>query len=234
MGAYNMSLIKCPECQKDISDSAKICPNCGYSLKSKYIKSIKTNKKILLLPVITIVVLAFCIVIKNLTFDYSFKKYGKIGEYSKEVEEAHKNRNSREESSSISIYDDSKDEIVYREGNIAFLGKKGVILIHTDKKYIIKQIDFVYSPIDNSHKWDFTEGKVYDDLFSDTKNYYDSVLKRYSSKLGNDYSYLNYDLISEGVYWEKDDKNIELMLCDYFRKFGIYEKPQVKISVCKR
>ena len=36
-----MSLIKCPECQKDISDSAKICPNCGYSLKSKYIKSIK-------------------------------------------------------------------------------------------------------------------------------------------------------------------------------------------------
>lgn len=60
------------------------------------------------------------------------------------------------------------------------------------------------------------------------------MLKRYSSKLGNDYSYLNYDLISEGVYWEKDDKNIELMLCDYFRKFGIYEKPQVKISVCKR
>lgn len=27
-----MSLIKCPECNKDISDKAKCCPNCGYEL----------------------------------------------------------------------------------------------------------------------------------------------------------------------------------------------------------
>ena len=26
-----MSLIKCPECQKEISDQAISCPNCGYS-----------------------------------------------------------------------------------------------------------------------------------------------------------------------------------------------------------
>ena len=26
-----MAMIKCPECGKDISDSAPVCPNCGYS-----------------------------------------------------------------------------------------------------------------------------------------------------------------------------------------------------------
>lgn len=25
-----MALIKCPECGKEISDTAKSCPNCGY------------------------------------------------------------------------------------------------------------------------------------------------------------------------------------------------------------
>ncbi len=28
-----MALIKCPECDKDVSDSAEICPHCGYRLK---------------------------------------------------------------------------------------------------------------------------------------------------------------------------------------------------------
>lgn len=37
-----MALIKCPECQKEISDVAKGCPNCGYSLISK---KKKTNKQ---------------------------------------------------------------------------------------------------------------------------------------------------------------------------------------------
>ena len=28
-----MALIKCPECGKDVSDSAPTCPHCGYQLK---------------------------------------------------------------------------------------------------------------------------------------------------------------------------------------------------------
>lgn len=28
-----MALIKCPECGKEISDNAKVCPNCGRALK---------------------------------------------------------------------------------------------------------------------------------------------------------------------------------------------------------
>jgi hypothetical protein len=27
-----MALIKCPECSKEVSDSALTCPNCGYQL----------------------------------------------------------------------------------------------------------------------------------------------------------------------------------------------------------
>lgn len=28
-----MALIKCPECEKEISDKAVSCPNCGYPMK---------------------------------------------------------------------------------------------------------------------------------------------------------------------------------------------------------
>lgn len=33
-----MSLIKCPECNKEISDKAKSCPMCGYPIKEEFDK----------------------------------------------------------------------------------------------------------------------------------------------------------------------------------------------------
>lgn len=39
-----MSLIKCPECNKDISDQADTCPNCGFNI-SEYIKEMKYAEK---------------------------------------------------------------------------------------------------------------------------------------------------------------------------------------------
>lgn len=46
-----MALITCPECSKEISDSASACPHCGYPLKEanpfKYKnKETKSNKSI--------------------------------------------------------------------------------------------------------------------------------------------------------------------------------------------
>lgn len=36
-----MALITCPECNKQISDSASSCPNCGYQFTSEKIEAIK-------------------------------------------------------------------------------------------------------------------------------------------------------------------------------------------------
>jgi predicted amidophosphoribosyltransferase len=30
---FEMALVKCPDCQADVSDNADACPSCGYSLK---------------------------------------------------------------------------------------------------------------------------------------------------------------------------------------------------------
>lgn len=41
-----MALIKCPECNKEISDQAKFCPSCGYGLNSMSVEEKKNIKKI--------------------------------------------------------------------------------------------------------------------------------------------------------------------------------------------
>lgn len=40
-----MALINCPECKKEISDSAKSCPSCGYELKQSELR--KEEKKVI-------------------------------------------------------------------------------------------------------------------------------------------------------------------------------------------
>lgn len=60
-----MSMIKCPECGKEISDKATSCPSCGYTLKQQENTSTKnSNKKkgclIGLLIFIGIAMIGFC------------------------------------------------------------------------------------------------------------------------------------------------------------------------------
>lgn len=33
-----MSMIECPECGKEVSDNAVMCPNCGYGVKEHFSK----------------------------------------------------------------------------------------------------------------------------------------------------------------------------------------------------
>lgn len=49
-----MALIKCPECNKEISNTAKKCPNCGYSLSTKSIKNILVPFSIILIVLLII------------------------------------------------------------------------------------------------------------------------------------------------------------------------------------
>ena len=37
-----MALVECPECKKQVSDTAKVCPSCGYKLDAEKVK--KRNK----------------------------------------------------------------------------------------------------------------------------------------------------------------------------------------------
>lgn len=58
-----MALINCPECKKEISDTARKCPHCGYAVKS-VVKDISTNKKTILkmtIAAIAVIVLVLAI-----------------------------------------------------------------------------------------------------------------------------------------------------------------------------
>lgn len=54
-----MSLIKCPECKKKISNSASNCPNCGFQLTAEKLREIKQHEaKIMKVEIITGVIVA--------------------------------------------------------------------------------------------------------------------------------------------------------------------------------
>lgn len=38
-----MALIKCPECEREVSDNAEKCPNCGYPLTQNKPNTIRIN-----------------------------------------------------------------------------------------------------------------------------------------------------------------------------------------------
>ena len=70
-----MALIKCPECGKEISNKAKKCPNCAYSLK-KHKLNFKEHKKVIIISL-----LIFILIIGVLIGFYIHSKK----EYSKKV-----------------------------------------------------------------------------------------------------------------------------------------------------
>lgn len=51
-----MALIKCPECEREISDQASKCVHCGYQLKVMTEKTNKFAKTIVIVSVIVILV----------------------------------------------------------------------------------------------------------------------------------------------------------------------------------
>lgn len=42
-----MALIKCPECQKEMSDQSKFCPHCGYRLNAMSAEEKSKLKKVI-------------------------------------------------------------------------------------------------------------------------------------------------------------------------------------------
>ena len=60
-----MALIKCPECGKEISDSADKCIHCGYPIKKAIAKHHVKKKSIVTIIIVSIIV-ATIIVCKNI------------------------------------------------------------------------------------------------------------------------------------------------------------------------
>lgn len=76
-----MALIKCKECHKEISDTVRFCPHCGYKMSKKsnfskkMLTKIKSNKKIIIILALILIVL-----IGGLIFYLSYtgsKRYAK-------------------------------------------------------------------------------------------------------------------------------------------------------------
>ena len=43
-GDYAMALINCPECNKQVSDNAKSCPDCGFPIRD-YVDGLRPEKE---------------------------------------------------------------------------------------------------------------------------------------------------------------------------------------------
>lgn len=67
-----MALIVCPECKKSVSSSAKVCPNCGYTLRKSFLSYIINIKVIF-----TAIVLALAVAV-GLHFFNGLDKYETI------------------------------------------------------------------------------------------------------------------------------------------------------------
>ncbi|MEE1493108.1 MAG: zinc ribbon domain-containing protein [Massilioclostridium sp.] len=72
-----MALIICPECGKEVSNQAKTCPNCGYSMNTSTLKSKSYKKRILIsifsLAIIILIILVF-ILINQKQKEFTFRQ----------------------------------------------------------------------------------------------------------------------------------------------------------------
>ena len=53
-----MALIKCPECNREISDTAKTCPHCGYKLN---VEQVRHRNKIVTWSIVSVLIIALAI-----------------------------------------------------------------------------------------------------------------------------------------------------------------------------
>ena len=71
-----MAIIKCPECNKEISDQANSCPNCGYVLNNQ--KNKEVNKRILVIVVLVIIIFLIGVIgFSKIKSSDSFFQFGK-------------------------------------------------------------------------------------------------------------------------------------------------------------
>lgn len=69
-----MALISCPECEKEVSDKARSCPNCGFPFKEAYVQKVEiTGIKIKNKPKKKVIAGIICLIAAILTMDFRLK-----------------------------------------------------------------------------------------------------------------------------------------------------------------
>jgi uncharacterized paraquat-inducible protein A len=58
-----MALIKCPECDSEVSSEAAACPKCGHPLKAKPAGGINTQDPVHVVGIIVVVIIIIGIVV---------------------------------------------------------------------------------------------------------------------------------------------------------------------------
>ncbi len=134
-----MALINCPECGKEISDTAKVCINCGYKLQRKKSNIIFPKRKIIAVSCIVLSIL-ICI-----CFGIFYGNYHMISVVGKSIDEAINLLDRRNVSYSVE-YDYSfeyEKDTVYEQSVAPYsinLGREVILHVSLGKQYIIPEI----------------------------------------------------------------------------------------------
>lgn len=104
-----MALIKCPECEKEVSTQAKICPNCGYHLKSNATDELKQKLYLKREPVAIACGAIIVIIIALFLYTNMLTPYEKLA-----VENCNTLKGMLKSPDSFKLYDDI---LVYEDSN---------------------------------------------------------------------------------------------------------------------
>lgn len=187
-----MALIKCPECGKEISDTAKSCPNCGYSLK---VKKGKVTKKhaIIGITIIAVIIVTVLLINNNMYKDSASPFYSmKSGTKMSDIHALYG------EPDEINTNDGAIDETY---NNLQFLGKDGVLNI----RYWSDSKDIIYARWTICAK-EYSSTSAYESAVEKTKKYFnhtcDSTEQVSNTELrwSNTYSKTSYSLIISNVW----------------------------------
>lgn len=204
-----MALIKCPECEKEMSDTSKVCIHCGFKLKNNLKSSnqkassyfFKKYSKIIFLTIIGIIAISTIIgvIINKYNNTYRYSKDGIIGfEGQLKIEDSLSNIDNKV----IYETDDSNEENPqYNENwtryyNVSFFNKyKGTLFLRSsDKENTLGE--FVY--------------KVDDININQCQNIIDLL----TEKLNSPIHYENlYDTTQSCAYlWDLDEQHYFLLI----------------------
>ncbi|WP_305152237.1 zinc ribbon domain-containing protein [uncultured Dubosiella sp.] len=210
-----MALIKCPECNHEISDKAKVCPNCGNPMKKASLPNLsklnkKPSKKMIVVGVATAIVL---VAILGFSVFYKGDPYQRLEKRVIEIQNNPQLANAKQIESDVRLIEEVCDK----------WGKESLD-IHNDKIMVWEDVNRVNAGAESLNK-SFTDEYVQGALSeretlirysgSDKFKSYQDRSEKISSNLAMLDNY-DYDSIKALQYTSDDLSNRRLKASLYF------------------